>query len=83
MEQKQRQAELRTQMHKAGVQIPPGTVLSGNDGSGGQQQQDGSGGGDGQWPGANGSGGSDDHWQKLLNSAPWLQEGGRDEGGKQ
>lgn len=77
MEQKQRQEELRAQMHKAGVRIPPGTVLSSKDGGGPGQQQDGSG-SDAQWPGADGSG-SDDQWQKLLNSAPWLQEGG-DEG---
>lgn len=78
MEQKQRQEELRAQMQKAGVKIPPGTVLSAKDGGGSGQQQDGGSGGDGQWADGDGSG-SDYQWQKLLNSAPWLQEGG-DEG---
>lgn len=83
MEQKQRQEELRAQMHKAGVRIPPGTVLSGQDGGGpGGQQQDGSGGGDAQWRGGADGSGSDDQWQKLLSSAPWLQDDG-DEGKKQ
>lgn len=72
IEQKQRQDSLKNEMQKHGVQVTAGnsngSSPDGKDGSGGSSG--GAGSRPEQWPGADDNG----QWQKLLNSAPWLQD---------
>jgi hypothetical protein len=65
IEQKHRQESLKNEMQKHGMQVPG----SSKDGS--NSSTEGAGSRPEQWPGADDS---DGQWQKLLNSAPWLQD---------
>jgi hypothetical protein len=72
IEQKHRQESLKNEMQKHGVQVPGssnGSSADGKDGSG--SSSGGVGSRPKQWPGADDN---DGQWQKLLNSAPWLQD---------
>jgi hypothetical protein len=74
IEQMHRQESLKDKMQKHGVQVPGSSPDNSKDGS--NSSSGGAGSRPEQWPGADDN---DGQWQKLLNSAPWLQ----DEDGKQ
>lgn len=81
LEQKARQEELRSQMNKHGIQVPASSSDSNNSHTGDSSNSS-SKAADGSsssrpdsWLGTEDAGVvADDQWQKLLSSAPWLQE---------
>jgi hypothetical protein len=81
LEQRQRAAELQSQMQAHGVQLPSSSSSSNGSSAGGSSSsgQDGGSSGVGWGQSSGGDVDGDGQWQKLLNAAPWLQ----DDDGKQ
>jgi hypothetical protein len=80
LEQRQRAAELQSQMQAHGVQLPSNSSSNGSSvGGSSSSGQDGGSSGAGWVQSSGGDVDGDGQWQKLLNAAPWLQ----DDDGKQ